>query len=73
MSTEIDGEELLCGSRDADDGYDERGDVIRRDGDSYEVTHMGVAEERRTKPYQTPLRQQHTINRMGASTPPTLG
>ena len=46
MSTEIDGEELLCGSCDADDGYDERDDVTRIDGDSFEVTlGVGVREK----------------------------
>ena len=35
MLTEIDGEELLCGSCDADDGNDERDDVTRINGDSF--------------------------------------
>ena len=46
MSTEIDGEELLCESCDADDGYDERDDVTRMDGDSFEVAHGGGGGEK---------------------------
>ena len=41
MSTEIDGEELLCGSCDADDGYDGRADVTQMDGDIFESAHGG--------------------------------
>ena len=46
ISTEIGGEELLCGSCDAYDGYEERDDVTQRDGDSYEVTHGGDGGEK---------------------------
>ena len=72
MLTEIDGEELLRGSCDADDGNDKRDDVIRIDGDSFEVTHGGDRGEKE-KTLRKRLRQQRTINRMGTSTPPTLG
>ena len=46
MSTEIDGEDLLCGSCDADDGNDERDDVTWIDGDSFEVTRVGDGGEK---------------------------
>ena len=41
MSTEIDGEEWVCGSCDAGDGNDERDHVTRINGDSYEFAHGG--------------------------------
>ena len=47
ISTEIDGEELLCGACDADDGCDGHDDVIRGDRDSYEL-NMEVTEEGET-------------------------
>ena len=46
MSTEIVGEELLCGSCDADDGNDERDDVTRIGGDIFEVTYGGDGGEK---------------------------
>ena len=50
MSTEIDGEELLCGSCDADDGCDERDDVTQMDGDSFDVTHGDGGEKEKHLP-----------------------
>ena len=49
MSTDMGGEELLCGSCDADDGYDERDDVTQKvtHGDSYKVTRHKVTHDLR--------------------------